>query len=133
MAFISLLDIVVFPHSGQSIHLFSRYALTQNIWKQTQIFFLNYPITLKITLQSIIFGFIGGLHDEHSILINHILLIYKYHSYESKNSETLNFIGLKNNILKTKKFEESMAGSDFYKMCNFIKTFQVISKPLNCE
>ena len=37
-----------------------------------------------------------GLHDKHNIVINHVLLIYKYDLYKSWNSESLSFIGLKN-------------------------------------
>ena len=58
-------------------------------WQLTQIFFLNYPSTPKITLQSAILGFKGGLHGEHITLINDIMLIYTYYSYKSSYSETL--------------------------------------------
>ena len=60
-----------------AIHLFSRCTLAQNIWPQTQTFLLNYLIIPNLTPQSAILGFLGGLHDEHNILINRILLIYK--------------------------------------------------------
>ena len=61
------------------------------------------------------------LHKEHNILINHILLIHKYYLYKSSNSENLNFIVLKNNILKVKTHKEKIAGNDSRKKCYFIK------------
>ena len=38
----------------------------------------------------------------------------------SRNSESSNFIGLENSILKKITFEEKIAGNDLHKRCNFI-------------
>ena len=43
------------------------------------------------------------IQDQHNIIINHILLIYKRHVYLSRNSESLKFIDLETKILEEKK------------------------------
>lgn len=45
------------------------------------------------------------IKDQHNIIINYILLIYKHDVYPARNFENLNFLGLKNRILKTKILE----------------------------
>lgn len=74
----------------------------------------------NLTPQSTIFGVLEELHHEYNILINYIL-IYKYYLYKSRNSESLNFIGLKNIILKTITIEEKIAGNYLTKRSNLIK------------
>ena len=43
------------------------------------------------------------IQDQHNIIINRILLIYKRHVYLSRNSESLKFIDLETKILEEKK------------------------------
>ena len=45
--------------------------------------------------ENVILGFMEEIQDQHSIIINHILPIYKHYLSLPRNSESLNFIGLK--------------------------------------
>ena len=53
------------------------------------------------------------IQDQHNIIINHILLIYKLYVYLSRNSEGLNFIHLKKlyvrNILINKTTNDTLS------------------------
>ena len=90
-----------------AVHLFNSFSLSQSIWSQTQVLFSNYFTIPIISPESAILGFLQEIQDQHNIIINHILLIYKHYVYLSRNSESLNFIiGLKNCILETKILEE---------------------------
>ena len=64
--------------------------------------------------RSVILGFMEEIQDQHNIIINHILLIYKH---LSRNCRCLNFIG----ISETKIFEEKMAQNDRPRKHNFLK------------
>ena len=64
-------------------------------FEQTQVFFSNYFTIPNISPRSVILGFMEEIQDQHNIIINHILLIYKLYVYLSRNSEGLNFIHLK--------------------------------------
>ena len=54
------------------------------------------------------------IQDQDNIIISHILLICKHYAYLSKNSEILNFTGLKNYILE-KKIRRTVAQNNLYK------------------
>ena len=78
-----------------TVHLFRICSLSQIIWLQTQVFFSNYFAISNISPQSPILSFVEEIQDLHNIYINHILLISKHYKYLSRNSERLNFIGLR--------------------------------------
>ena len=62
----------------------------------------------NISPQSTILGFMEEIQDQHNMIINHVLLIYKHYVYLSRNSGSLNFVGLKNYILETKISKEKI-------------------------
>ena len=68
----------------------------------------------NIVPQSSILGFIEESQDQHNIIFNHILLIYK-HVYLSRNFESLNLIGLKNDILYAETLKEKIAQNNLHK------------------
>ena len=61
------------------------------------------------------------IKDQHNIIINNILLIYKHDVYPARNFENLNFLGLKNRILKTKILERKIAQNDPHEKHSFAK------------
>ena len=87
------------------IQLFSECLCAQYIWDQTQIFFLGYINIPDVTLQRAILGF-TDTSTKHFLLINQLLLTYKYYLYKAKDSQNLSFLAFKNNMIKIKTPEE---------------------------
>ena len=67
-----------------NIHLFSECLYEQYIWNQTQIFFSGYITIRYDTPQSAILGF-TDTSIEQFLLINHLLLIYKFYLYKARD------------------------------------------------
>ena len=72
---------------------------------QLQHSFQNILTIPPITPQSAIFGFID--HKVNCHLINHILLIFKYYVYETRENGSLDLKVLKRNIHKKKKYRKT--------------------------
>ena len=76
---------------------------------------LSFP---SLTPQSAILGHID-LSDDY-LLINHIILIYKFYIYNSRNRGYLNFEQLKAIIDKTKRIEEEISKHEFKKISKYL-------------
>ena len=63
-------------------HSFSEFFHEKCLWNQTQLFFSSYGTIPDVTSRSAIPGFIDT-STEHFLLINHLLLIYKYYLYKA--------------------------------------------------
>ena len=87
------------------IHLFHSCTKANFLWMQLQHSFQNILIIPPITPQSAIFGFID--HKVNCHLINHILLIFKYYVYETRENGSLDLKVLKRNIHKIKKYRKT--------------------------
>ena len=61
------------------------------------------------------------IQEQHNIIINHILLIYKRYEYLSRNSESLDCISLKNYILQKKNLEKKQLKMIRIKRATFLK------------
>ena len=78
---------------------------TKLLWDQLKEFISNETLSFpSLTPQSAILGHID-LSDDY-LLINHIILIYKFYIYNSRNRGYLNIEHLKAIIDKTKRIEE---------------------------
>ena len=72
--------------------------------------FLTNDISLPIlTPQTAIFGFINGIENSVYKIINHVLLIFKLHVYQSRERGTLELSRLMNEIKKVKLQEKKIA------------------------
>ena len=60
-----------------TVHLLHRCSFSGNIWSQIQVFVSNYFSIPNISPQSAMLGFMVEIQDQHSIIINHILQIFK--------------------------------------------------------
>ena len=74
---------------------------------QLQHSFQNVLIIPPITPQRAIFGFIDSKVNYH--LINHILLIFKYYVYETRENGSLDLKVLKRTIHKIKNIEKQIS------------------------
>ena len=67
-----------------------------------------------------------GTSTEHFLLINRLLIIYKYYLYKTRDSQNLSFLAFKNNIIKIKTLEERTSEE-----IKFLKKLQIINNALN--
>ena len=84
---------------------------------QLQHSFQNLLVIPPITPQSVIFGFTD--HKENYNLINHILVIFKYYVYKTRENGSLDLKVLKRNIHKIKDIEKQISLSKPEKRKNF--------------
>ena len=95
-------------------HLFYNCIKTKLLWDQLKDFISNETLSFpSLTPQSAIHGHINFSDDY--LLINHIILIYKFYIYNSRNRGYLNIAQLKAIIDKTKKIEEKIRKRKFRK------------------
>ena len=92
-------------------HIFHECTYAQNLWSQLRLY-LSEKVTLPIlNPQSTIFGFPDVL-DHNYLLVNHLLLIFKYNVYNSRVNNTLSFLNLKCVISQIKYIEEKISEND---------------------
>ena len=77
---------------------------------------------MKHYLQSAILGHID-LSDDY-LLINHLILIYKFYIHNSRNRRHLNFEHLKSIIDKTKRIEEEISKHELKKRSKYLKKWR---------
>ena len=106
------------------IHLFHSCTKTNFLWMQLQHSFQNLLVIPSITPQSVIFGFTD--HKENYNLINHILVIFKYYVYKTRENGSLDLKVLKRNIHKIKDIEKQISLNKLEKR----KQFEQKWKPL---
>ena len=66
-------------------------------------------------------------HSENFIIINHVLLIFKYYIFKSRSFKQLSFLQLKTHIFKVKVLEEDLSQGDNNKNKKYCKKWQKIS------
>ena len=82
------------------LHLFHSCLKTKQLWNRLRQYFsqfINIPLS---TPQSSILEIFDN--NQHSELINHLLLIFKFYIYSTRNTKQLNF----NNLITIKKIKE---------------------------
>ena len=75
-------------------HCFYECTYAQSLWHQLRLYFSDRIPLPVLNLQSAIFGFTDIL-DNSCLLVNHLLLIFKYNFYNSRVNNTLRFQSLK--------------------------------------
>ena len=96
------------------LHLFHSCLKTKQLWKKlTQYFpkFINIP---HYSPQSSILGIFDN--NQHSELINHLLLSLKFCIYSARNTKQLNFNNLMIAIKKIKEIENELTSSKKIKL-----------------
>ena len=83
----------------------------QILWKIFECYIQNSLDLPSLTLQSDILGFTDS-QSENLIIMNHLLLIFKYYTFKSRSNKPLSFLQLKTNIIKVKTLEEDLSKGD---------------------
>ena len=98
------------------LHLFYSCLKTKQLWNKLRQYlsqFINIPhSTPQISIVEIF------ENNQHSILINHLLLILKFYIFSARNTIQLNFDNLKKKVKKIKKLETELTGSKKLKLLN---------------
>ena len=101
------------------IHLFHGCIKTDLLWYKLQKF-LKTKIDLFInTSQIAIFGFLNL--ENNSDIINHLLLVFKYYLYISRERKKMSFEVLKKEIMKIYNIEKRICLNNFKKTIKFRK------------
>ena len=67
------------------LHIFFNCNCTKQLWNELQYFVSQYRYIPEITPQSVLFGLFNIGNQQHNfLLINHLLLIFKYYLYMSR-------------------------------------------------
>ena len=80
-------------------HTFDDCTHTQSLWNQRQTYISENLVIPCLIPQSAMFGFIDT-QQENRVIINHLLLIFKFNVYKSRRLKILNFLRLKLDIIK---------------------------------
>ena len=75
-------------------HIFYECTYVESLWNQLRIYLSEKVVLPVLNPQSAIFGFTDAL-DHNYLLVNHLLLIFKYNIYNSRVNNTLCFQSLK--------------------------------------
>ena len=93
------------------MHIFCSCKHTQFLWERLKYYMQNNLDLPSLTSQSAILGFTNS-ESENFIIINHLLLIFKYYSFKSRSNKLLSFLQLKTDIIKVKTLEEDLSSGD---------------------
>ena len=108
------------------MHIFYSCNHTQILWERLKYYIQNNLDLPSLTSQSAILGFTDS-HSENFIIINHLLLIFKYYIFKSRSNKQLSFLQLKTDIIKVKTLEEDLSQGDNNKSKKYRKKWQKIS------
>ena len=89
------------------IRLFANCSKSKTLWNSLKEFFKDTINLPSLTPQSAIFGFLQT-DQELFLIINYLLLLFKYYLYVSRCSKTISFTALKINIKKAYILEKKI-------------------------
>ena len=90
------------------IHIFFDCVYVKCLWERLRMKFQNDFILLSLTPQTAILGLYNEANDNYNLL-SHILLIFKYYIYISREKRILNIDILTANLIKVKKREKQIS------------------------
>ena len=96
------------------LHLFHSRLKIKQLWNKLRQNFSQFINILHSTPLSSIVGIF--LNNQHSMLINHLSLIFKFYIYSARNTKQLKFDNLKITIKKIKELEKELTSSNKLKL-----------------
>ena len=112
------------------MHLFYNCNKIKDIWIKLRAHFLSRINIPLLSPQSAILGFFDDDHNENFLIINHLLLIFKFYIYKERENENLSLPILMKRISKIKSIEETNCGNDTSKLTKFNKKWKKIKNML---
>ena len=96
------------------LHLFFNCLECKNIWMSLKDYFKTSIDIPLLSPQSAIFGFLE-VEEKCFLILNHFLLLFKYHVYKSRESKHLSFQVFLKMIQKIKNLEKTLSQGNQYK------------------
>ena len=96
------------------LHLFHSCLRTKQLWNKLRQYFSKFINMPHSALQSPILGIFDN--NQHSDLINHLLLIFKSYIYKTRNTKQLNFDNIMITMKKIKEIEKELTSSNKLKL-----------------
>ena len=98
------------------LHIFYTCNITKRLWNELQYFVSHYLYIPEITPQSALFGFFNISNQQQNfLLINHLLLLFKYYLYMSREHGAVCFTSLKLYLIKIKTIEQNISPCNSHK------------------
>ena len=110
-------------------HIFCECKYAQNLCNQLRLYLSEKVALPVLSSQSAIFGFTDVL-DHNYLLVNHLLLIFKYNIYNSRVDNTLRLQSLRCVISQIKYIEEPISNNDLNKKRKISKKWKLIDSLL---
>ena len=111
-----------------ALHLFAECIIVQDFWNKLRVYFSDCIEIPAMMPQSAIFGYLDD--NENSLLINHLLLIFKCYIYKSRDKEELHLKVLIKYIYNIRNIEENLSLYDTKKTEKFNKKWGKINSKL---
>ena len=90
-------------------HLFCNCTFTQQLWKKLQLWVRGYVILAAFEASIVILG-VWNTENENNVLVNHVVLLFKYFIYINRTSKhAINIHALKNYIKFLQKTDQRIA------------------------
>ena len=112
-------------------HIYTNCTIVNNLWKQLRRFFSPLLELSDLTPQSAIFGFFD-INNDSSLLINHILIIFKLYIYKARKNKKVDLKSLIHYICKIKDTEEKLCQDDFRKQKKYFQKWKKIMTLISC-
>ena len=80
----------------------------QILWERLKYYIQNNLDLPSVTSQSVILDFTDSRY-ENFIIINHLLLILKYHIFKSRSNKHLSLLQLETGLIKVRTLEEDLS------------------------
>ena len=109
-------------------HLFSRCIITASLWSELKLFFGGTIDLPDLIPQTAILGYLNIDHD--SIMINHLLLVFKQYLYKSRSKGYPSIIILLGRIKKVKQIEMKIAETNPMRSKNILKKWHKVTPKL---
>ena len=101
-------------------HLFAHCCKTKRLWCTVTEYFKRNLHIPPLSPQSAIFGFLKA-DDKVFLILNHLLLLFRYYVYISRSSRVLCFEALLKSIMKVYKLEKILSQTNKRKRKLFTK------------
>ena len=90
-------------------YLFCNRAFTQQLWKKLQACVRGYLVLPALEPSIVILG-VRNTRNENNVLVNHVVLLFKYFIYKNRtNKHAINIHALRNYIKFLQKIEQTIA------------------------
>ena len=96
------------------LHIFYKCTYVQSLWNQLRLYLSGKVVLPALNPQSAIFGFTDVSHHNF-LLVNHLLLIFKYDIYNSRVNNSISFQSLTCATSQIKYIEETISNNDLNK------------------